>query len=201
MEYIDQLLAERLQKGDVEAYRYLFQHHYAIMCRYAFMMVSDSFIAETIAGDVIYRLWENRAALEIHTSIRAYLIRSVRNQCLDYLSSSHSRLEIAESKIPEVIDHPLSTGSYEPSTALIEKELESIVAEAVSQLPDECKAVFIKSRIEGKKYQEIAEELHISVNTVKYHIKNALSQLRQSLGKYLHLIIFTTFWLNSLPVD
>ena len=198
MEYIEQLLVIRLKKGDVEAYRYVFEHHYAVMCRYAMMIVPDRFVAENIVSDVMYRLWEKRSNIEIHTSIRAYLIKSVRNQSIDYLKSLRVKSEVEPSDLT-CFEQYASSGSYEPFNALIEKELEEIVAESIRQLPKECKAVFLKSRVDGKKYQEIAEELGISVNTVKYHIKNALSILKKSLGGYfdMFLIIFTV----SLPFN
>lgn len=48
---------------------------------------------------------------------------------------------------------------------------------------------FEKSRFEEKKYEEISQELGISINTVKYHIKNALSFLQTELSKYLIALI------------
>jgi RNA polymerase sigma-70 factor (ECF subfamily) len=56
---------------------------------------------------------------------------------------------------------------------------------AVDSLPEECGRVFRLSRFEEKKYEEIARELGISVNTVKYHVKHALVLLHEALGKYL----------------
>ena len=57
----------------------------------------------------------------------------------------------------------------------------------------ECRTVFKKSRFEQKKYEEIALELGISINTVKYHIKNALALLQKRLDNYLHLLIIYIF--------
>ena len=71
-----------------------------------------------------------------------------------------------------------------PLTSLLERELEEKIEEAIRNLPKETRAVFTKSRFEHKKNEEIAEELGISVNTVKYHMKRALSILHNDLGKY-----------------
>lgn len=73
--------------------------------------------------------------------------------------------------------HPLGT--------LLERELEEEIYKAIDKLPNECRRVFDKSRFEGKSYEEISQELGISVNTVKYHIKNALASLQTNLSKYL----------------
>ena len=63
--------------------------------------------------------------------------------------------------------------------------MEDEIIRSINRLGEECKRVFRKSRFEHKKNEEIAAELGISVNTVKYHIKQALARLRHDLGKYL----------------
>lgn len=70
-------------------------------------------------------------------------------------------------------------------STLLSKELEEEISNAINSLPKECQTVFLKSRMENKKNQEIADELGISINTVKYHLKNALKFLRERLEKYL----------------
>ena len=77
-------------------------------------------------------------------------------------------------------NHPLGT--------LLEQELEEELLKCIEELPKECRAVFKKSRFEQKKYEEIADELKISVNTVKYHIKSALVILKKELGTFLCII-------------
>ena len=72
---------------------------------------------------------------------------------------------------------------------LLEKELEQEISKAIDEMPEESRIVFKKSRFELKKNEEIAQELGISVNTVKYHIKRALSFLRERLRGYLPLLI------------
>lgn len=75
-----------------------------------------------------------------------------------------------------------------PLGILLEKELEDKVVEAVESLPSECRAVFEKSRFEGKSYQEIADSLGISINTVKYHMKGAIARIYAHLERYLIII-------------
>ena len=56
-------------------------------------------------------------------------------------------------------------------------------------MPEECRNVFVLSRYDGLQNQEIANRLNISINTVKYHIKNALSNLRIELQEYIAFLI------------
>lgn len=175
MEITERIIIEQLKRGNEEAYKYLYRHHYALLCHIAREYVGDDFLAETLVGDVIFHLWEIHEALDIQVSLRSYLVRAVRNHCMDYLSSKKERTEVAFSSIPE------------------EGEMRYLLSD---DYPWEvCRKVFIKSRFEGKKYEEIATELNSSVNTVKYHIKSALSSLHSELGKYLIILIlfFSTF--------
>lgn len=73
----------------------------------------------------------------------------------------------------------------DPSGGLMLEELEQKIYDVVDSFPVECRRVFLLSRERGLKYEQIALELDISVNTVKYHMKNALMKLRAHLRDYL----------------
>lgn len=195
MEVTERIIIEQLKRGNEEAYKYLYRHHYALLCHIAREYVGDDFLAETLVGDVIFHLWEIHEALDIQVSLRSYLVRAVRNHCMDYLSSKKERTEVAFSSIPEEGEMRYLLSDDYPLGSLLEHELEEEIHHAIRNLPEVCRKVFIKSRFEGKKYEEIATELNISVNTVKYHIKSALSSLHSELGRYLIILIlfFSTF--------
>lgn len=150
-------------------------------------LCKDQFLAETIVGDTIFHLWEIRETLEISVSIRSYLLRAVRNRCINYLNSEWEKREIAFSSLmpDEITDDKMTISDSHPLGTLLERELEEEIYKAIDKLPNECRRVFDKSRFEGKSYEEISQELGISVNTVKYHIKNALASLQTNLSKYL----------------
>ena len=187
MDKTESLIIEQLKKGEERAYKYLYDHHYQILCHIAEQYVKDSFLAETIVGDIIFHLWEIRQSLTITSSIRSYLVQSVRNRCIDYLNSQYNRKEIPISTTG-MQDFPvlnyIKNDEY-PLGRLLEQEMEEVIMKAIDRLPEECKQVFLQSRFDGKKYEEIAKSMGISINTVKYHVKHALSLLREDLSKYL----------------
>lgn len=187
MEQTESLIVQQLKEGRERAYKFLYDQHYQILCHVAAQYVRDDFLAETIVGDVIFHLWEVRETLEITTSLRSYLMTSVRNRCLDYLKLQYNQKEVSMSS-PGLQDFPVLNyikGDDYPLGRLLEQELEGEIIKAIDRLPEECRRVFHLSRFEEKKYEEIARELDISVNTVKYHIKRALALLHEDLGKYL----------------
>lgn len=190
-------IIEKLKLGDEKAFKHIYDCHYVLLCRFAYQLLGDSSLSEEVVDDAIFYLWEHRVDLEITYSIRAYLMRAVRNRCLNELNSLTHRKELRLSSfmLPEnrefldtvFVDdnHPLGT--------LLEQELEGKLSQCIEKLPKECRAVFKKSRFEQKKYEEIAVDMHISVNTVKYHIKNALASIQMHMGDYLKLLILFMF--------
>ena len=195
MEHTETLIVEQLKTGNEDAYQYIYDRHYALLCHVANGYVKDQFLAETIVGDTIFHLWEIRETLEISVSIRSYLLRAVRNRCINYLNSEWEKREIAFSSLmpDEIIDDKMTISDSHPLGALLERELEEEIYKAIDKLPNECRRVFDKSRFEGKSYEEISQELGISVNTVKYHIKNALASLQTNLSKYLITLLLFFF--------
>ena len=87
MKLSETMLVRQLQEGNESAYKYLYEHHYVVLCHIAENYVKDRFIAETIVGNVIFHIWEIRESLVITENLRKYLICSVRNRCLNYLKA------------------------------------------------------------------------------------------------------------------
>lgn len=191
------LIIEQLKQGKEEAFRYIYKQHYVLLCRFANQMLEDASLAEEVVDDVIFYLWEHREEIEIKCSIRSYLMRAVRNHCLNELYSRRKREELLVSSFfsPENIEFldRIFVEDGHPLGHLLEQELEDELMRNIEELPQECRTVFKKHRFEEKKYEEIATELNISINTVKYHIKNALNLLHQRMDRYLKLLILYLF--------
>ena len=187
-------LIKKLREGVHHAYKFIFDHYYALMGAIAYEYVEDYYISQNIVEDVMMSIWEKREQLIISTSVKSYLLTSVHNKCIDYLRSRSREAEVfsLESEIG-------SSSCYIPDQEMFEQivlsELEKKIEEIIQSMPEECKKVFLLSRYGNKSYAEIANELNISVNTVKYHIKKALSLFREELKDYLLTITALYFYL------
>lgn len=194
---MEEQILEQLRRGDERAIKYIFDKYYLLLCRFANQILNNMPLSEEIADDVIFYLWEHRTEIEIAHTVRVYLLRSVRNRCLNELNSLTHRTEhtfstyLSDDNI-EFLD-TLFADTNHPLGMLIEHELEDEIMRTIASMPKECRKVFEKSRFEQKKYEEIAEELEISVNTVKYHIKNALAYLNSHLSEYLKILVVYFF--------
>ena len=149
--------------------------------------------AENIVQDIFLMLWEKREALRVDVSLTAYLFTLVKNKCIDFL-----RHQMVEQMYSENVKHEYNEELNVKLFALesfdhnfsSEEDIETSLRNAIDKLPERCRLIFIKSRIEGKKYKEIAEELNLSVNTVEGQISIALKKLREELKDYLPLLLF-----------
>ena len=79
------------------------------------------------------------------------------------------------------------------TTVITFQEIEKIIEQTLAELPGRCREVFVLSRIEGKKNQEIANELSISLKAVEAQITKALKTFRLTLKDYLPLVAFLLF--------
>ena len=149
--------------------------------------------AENIVQDIFLMLWEKREALRVDVSLTAYLFTLVKNKCIDFL-----RHQMVEQMYSENVKHEYNEELNVKLFALesfdhnfsSEEQIEILLRNAIDKVPERCRLIFIKSRIEGKKYKEIAEELNLSVNTVEGQISIALKKLREELKDYLPLLLF-----------
>lgn len=183
VEYYEKQIIRGVKEGDENAFRSLYDNYYHRLFCISRQYLQDDFLAETIVSDVFFHLWETRKTLDIQISLNAYLIRMVRNFSLNYLQKNYVEKEVSLNGLD--ITSPLLFLSDEyPLGRLLEKEMSEKLHEEINRLPKETRQVFVLSRLEELKHEEIAERLGISVNTVKYHIKQALSILRDRLKDY-----------------
>ena len=121
---------------------------------------------------------------KINISIKSYLYKSVYHASLNYLRSQKVHLKYqnhTEYAMNNQVDDA-ADGKFKLS------ELEQCLAKALDKLPEKCRAIFHLSRFEELKYQEIANQLNISIKTLETHMGKALRILRKEMKEYLPLI-------------
>ncbi|CAN5156584.1 RNA polymerase sigma-70 factor [soil metagenome] len=188
----EQQVFAALIEGNESAFEMIFKTYYKPLCNYAYSFLNDKDEAEEVVQAAFIGVWDKRNSIEIHTSVKSYLYRMVRNACLNVIK--HVKVKKAH------VNHEMAGG--EPthdnaSQSVIVMELEQRILQAMKALPDQCRTVFQLSRFEELKYAEIAEQLNISIKTVENHMGKALKIMRTQLKHYLPLfLIFIKDWIN-----
>ena len=194
----DNELIKYIKEGDLKAFERVFKDYYALMCSVAMDYVNDSAVCQTLTEDVLLNLWEKKREVVI-TSLRAYLLRAVRNKCIDHLRT-HRQVSgfLGYYDSLDGMFGGAMADEKDLFEQLISDELAELLDRAIDEMPEERRRVFILVRMENKTYQEIAEELNISVNTVKYHLKRAHAELQDKLGSYILLQILSFMLLSKM---
>ncbi|WP_293300404.1 RNA polymerase sigma factor [Pedobacter sp. UBA4863] len=166
----------KVSQGDVNAFNLVFEYHYKSLCISALLLVKDEKTAEDVVQDVFLKIWSKRMELGQVGNMASYLYISVKNSCLDQLRKTRITDDINEVEI--------SDGALDPFHSVRIKELSKQLEEAKASLPLQCKVIFEMVYIEGKKYQEVADELGLSINTIKTQLKRALAKMRAIMEKF-----------------
>ncbi|MCK0147228.1 RNA polymerase sigma-70 factor [Arenibacter sp. F26102] len=166
----------------------IFKLYYPRLLLIANNYVASKEEAEEIVQEVFIKLWKNRSGINIKTNnINGYLFKMVKNGCLDYLRKSKRKLDLhgSHKQIEDALNYEALSDN--DASDIIVDELAEQIRHAIDLLPEKCKDVFVKSRIDGLAHKDISEKLHISVKTVENHIGRAIKHMRFHLQDYLNL--------------
>ena len=179
----------RLQQGDRSAFSFIFTYYYADLVNFAYTFTKDRDVSEEIIQEIFLKLWENRGSIQINTSVKSFLLRSVQNRCIDWIR----HLDIHDKYRNSVMAAPLLVEN-DTDRYMLHAELQSSLKKALEILPEEISTVFIMNRFEGLTYQEISQKQGISVRTVEVRIGKALHFLRDKLKDYLLPALLVMVW-------
>lgn len=137
---------------------------------YALRLLDDADAAEDAVHDAFMKVWERVGddGCDI-LNFRAYLYRAVRNECIAYLKNIRDKAP--ETEFPDVAEEEIDTSFRDAR-----------IWKAIDGLPEKCREIFLMSKRDGLSNDEIAEELGLSVKTVKNQMTKAFSRLREALS-------------------
>ena len=166
----------------------LFNKNYKALCLYAVKFCGDFSEAEDIVQEVFVKFWDVYREEAGTMSVRSYLYQMVRNACID-LSRAQKYDMVDVNSLADQLEYFFQLESEEDSK--MDKLLEAIEA-----LPDKCRYVFMAICVNNRKYKDVAEEMHVSLNTIKTQLSRSLRLLRESLNKE-DFKLFLTFFVIS----
>jgi len=180
----DSELFSQIRKGDKIAFEKIFRSYYSFLCSYANKYLKDTDVAEEIVQELFFQIWQKKDSLQITTSVKSYLFRSVHNSCIN-----HIRQKTIHRKHEEIIlSENIGSDAHDPDQH-DEQGNEKIVRDAIDRLPTERRRIFIMSRFDELSYKEIAEKLRLSVKTVENQMGKALKFIRDELKDKIPLVI------------
>lgn len=167
---------QKINAREIEAFKEIYDRYYRTLVVYAANFIEDGDVGEDLVQEIIINIWENRMTFTSLSLFNSYLYNAVRNASLNYLKHQG----VAD-KYMEYLSHTYSPIEEE---SVNDEEIYRLLFELVDRLPQRCREVFLLY-MEGKKNEEIAGMLHLSIETVKTQKKRAMAFIRGNLDKAL----------------
>lgn len=171
----DTFLLESLKKGDERAYKNLYDIYYIGLVVYCYNLTKDQDRAEDIVQQTLVKIWIKKDTLDIRSSLKSYLYRSVYNTFIkEYQKLKKEEFALADIKNSILMDF------VERDESVMEERIK-LLEMAISQLPKKNREVFLLSKKSGYKHKEIASQLDISEKAVEKHISRATQAIKNWL--------------------
>jgi RNA polymerase sigma-70 factor (family 1) len=179
------------KNGDPNSLNALFRMYYAPLCLFAERMIKDRPAAEDIVGEAFVKLWHRHRDFENQQNIKGFLYITTRNACLNMLKQMQR-----ESLSKKQLAYLSADKEGFILNDMIRNEVLAQISSEIENLPEQCKKIFKMSYFEGRKNQEIAEILDISVHTVKNQKARAIQLLKVKLPD--RMLVATILWAMNL---
>lgn len=175
----DESIIQTAHKNERKAFKMLFERYYKPLSVVAFMFTHNQNEAEDIVQQVLLKVWEEHQLLNIHTSLKSFLNTAVRNASINFLEKKKTREDYRQK-------FPKEEASLNALDFLLNEEEQRIFKKAFADLPPKSRQVFELVYFQNMTYQKAADQLDISINTIKSHLQTCLKILRsnQNLKKY-----------------
>jgi RNA polymerase sigma-70 factor (family 1) len=178
----DQYLWENIKKGSKKDLKQLHDRYFNQLCLYAFKSAQNPEVMEELVSDCFIKLWEYRKKIEIKTSVKHYIFLMLRYSIIDYQRKNKFITVPIDS-----INEPADEDYFD------EQKDYAVLYSALEKLPEQRRRILEMAVFESLSYNQIAEMLHISRNTVKTQISRAYRFLREKITSERFLIGFFLF--------
>jgi RNA polymerase sigma factor (sigma-70 family) len=178
MNYNEQELISRVQRGDKAAFTAIYNRYQPMLHMEAFYKIHQHEEAEDIVQEVFTSLWKRRAEIDINVSLKSFLYKAVHFQFttrVRKIQSGRKYLSVAEFN---EIDEKNGQQSLE------KKEVSNQLREAVESITSAaCRKIVQLAYLQQKSHKEISEELNVNLNIVKNQASRGVKALRLSFKK------------------
>ena len=165
---------------DKKVFRELFDLHFNALCGFGRKYMNDDSI-EDVVQEVFISFWYKKDDFDNLNAVKSYLYKSVRNKCLNAIRDSLVQQKQNEGKLESEIQF---------ENYVIEEETFNQLYNEIKNLPAASQEIMLLA-LNGLKNQEIADELDISLNTVKTQKKIAYAKLKKRMSSIMYSLLLS----------
>lgn len=183
--YNEKQLLAQVARGSEEAFTQLFYQHHQKLGAFILKLTSSTELTQEIVQDVFLKIWLNRSKLDGINCFEAYLFTVAKHHAFNALK----KILREQSRFASWSNVAALTQPEEDNVAAVRERHLQLVDEAIMQLPPQQQKIYKLSRNEGLKYEQIAQQLGISFETVKRHMHLALRFIRKYLALHKDAVV------------
>ena len=176
--------ANVIELGEGKAFDFFFRKYYTALCFFANSILHDEEVSKDLVQDCYVKLWNSHTIKQRADTVKPFLYTAVRNKCLDFLRKKEV---MNKAEVQLIKSNSDSDFGYFDEAAFAEMIRE--IMEHIEALPSTMKKVFKLYYLEGKKYKEIATELHSSPEAVRKQKSRALAILKKKIPPPLYCLL------------
>lgn len=174
-----------LHNGDENTFHRIFDTFHTRLCYYSAGLLASEKEAEDVVQEAFVNLWQRRSSFRDMEAVKAFLFVTVRNRCLNICK--HGKV------VRKYADNWEEGLEEDMTSRIIEAEVLEDIYQALQKLPPGCRNVLELSYFEGMRNKDIAEQLQVSVNTVKTQKMRGLHLLRGILKSSSFIFLLLSF--------
>lgn len=182
-----QKLTSLIAQGNRKAFDSFYSKEYQKAVFFTNHYLRDYELSQDIVQDSFMAVWLNRKSLDSTFPVEPYLYSIIRNKSINLLRRLSVDKKVKDVLLKREYSANLSALNHDSAELMAASQLNEQISKAFSQLPEKIHSTFVKSRVEGLTYKEIAGKEQVSVKVVEYHITQALKFFREKLKDFMVL--------------
>lgn len=172
-------LLKLLKRGDRAAFEHIYKAYHYRLIGHLIRLLKSTDLAQEVVQETFIALWDHRSTIQVDNSIMPYLYQIASNKSFNIFKKA------AHDQKYRAYLYPILEQGYEQiESSLYQKEQREILQKIIDRMPPRQRQIFIRCKLDGKTYEEVATELHLSVHTVHTQIKRANQLIKESLIHY-----------------
>jgi RNA polymerase sigma-70 factor (ECF subfamily) len=173
-------------------FKKLFDSYFPSLCVFANRFVNDEDLSKDMVQEVFLKVWNSATEFESEKSLKVYLYLATKNTCFDYLKKEKRKQQGGNINTDQLHDAGYINDD-DVVLDIIREETYRQLEDAIELLPEKAREV-LRLNLKSLTNQEIADELNISINTVKTHKLSAFKKLRELLGHQFVVFLLIDFY-------
>ncbi len=185
----DEELVAKILKHDREALGELFRRYQKPFFNLAYRFLGDRFLADDLVSEIFLRIYKYLKSYNVTQRFRPWAFKVATNTCLTFkvknsklkVQNYNSKLKVGEGEDQTTLMETISDAKVDLAAEVERNEVARRVQKALQKLPEKYRLALYLYYFEDLKYEEVAADLNLPINTIRTHIRRGKEKMQAEL--------------------